>query len=124
MSLKGILVVSIPVGDQERAKRFYVDQLGFKVILDSPFEMGGQEMRWIEVAPEGAYTSVSLTNWWTDLKPLVGLSIGTDDIDGDYETLKSRGVVFDGPPSTEIGLRIALFTDPDGNRWHLTQSDR
>ena len=121
MSLTGLLIISLPVSDQKRAKQFYVDQLGFKVVKDGPFEMAGQTWRWIEVAPQGASTSLSLTTWWPQLKPLVGGSIGSTDIDGDYEVLRARGVTFDGPPATVLGQRIALFTDPDGNRRHLTQ---
>lgn len=123
MSLTDILIVSVPVSDQDRAKRFYVDQLGFELVKDGPFEMAGQHWRWIEVAPKGARTALALTTWWPNVGPLAGMSIASTDIDTDYETLVARGVAFDGPPFESLGMRIALFSDPDGNHWHLTQVD-
>jgi catechol 2,3-dioxygenase-like lactoylglutathione lyase family enzyme len=36
------------VRDQERGLRFYLDQLGFRLVVDHRFESGE---RWIEVAP-------------------------------------------------------------------------
>lgn len=30
-----VAVVSVPASDQERARRFYVDQLGFDVVVDN-----------------------------------------------------------------------------------------
>lgn len=121
MTLGDILIVSVPVSDQDRAKHFYVEQLGFELTKDGPFKMAGQHLRWVEVAPKGARTALALTTWWSDLAPLAGMSIFSTDIDADYNILTSRGVIFDGPPRTSLGMRIALFSDPDGNRWHLTQ---
>ncbi len=125
MSLIGIRVVSIPVTDQEKAKQFYVEQLGFELVTDNPFQMFGKQFRWIEVAPHGAYTTISLTNWFPDLKPLTGLVLNTNDVNNDYELLKSRGIPFSAPPtdSHSGGGRVAFFSDPDGNRWNLTQDD-
>ena len=47
MTINNITVVSVPVSDQERAKAFYVDTLGFEVREDR--SMPG--MRWVLVAP-------------------------------------------------------------------------
>jgi catechol 2,3-dioxygenase-like lactoylglutathione lyase family enzyme len=49
--------VVIPVTDQDRATEFYVDTLGFEKRADVPF---GDGYRWVEVAPEGAETSVAI----------------------------------------------------------------
>ena len=49
--------VIVPVADQDRALEFYVGTLGFEVRLDTPF---GPGMRWIEVAPPGAETTLAL----------------------------------------------------------------
>jgi catechol 2,3-dioxygenase-like lactoylglutathione lyase family enzyme len=40
--------VSVPVSDQEQAKEFYVDALGFELLVDHTWREG---MRWSEVAP-------------------------------------------------------------------------
>ena len=42
--------VSVPVGDQDRAKQFYVDALGFELLVDDMWKEG---MSWSEVAPRG-----------------------------------------------------------------------
>ena len=49
--------IMIFVRDQEKSLRFYIDQLGFRVVVDHRFESGG---RWIEVAPPDGNASLSL----------------------------------------------------------------
>src|SRR5260370_12414685 len=53
----GIRTVSIPVGDQDAALRFYSDTLGFTLLRDNPTPNGG---RWIELAPGGDNAIVTL----------------------------------------------------------------
>src|SRR5213594_4239973 len=43
-----VLCVNVFVRDQDRSLRFYVDQLGFRVVVDESYESGG---RWVAVAP-------------------------------------------------------------------------
>lgn len=45
--------VSIFVSDQQRAKEFYTNVLGFELRQDAPL-FPGAEARWIAVAPKGA----------------------------------------------------------------------
>ena len=59
--IKDVRIVSVPVSDQERAKSFYVDALGFELRADNPW---GDGMRWVEVAPGGSVTSLSLVTWF------------------------------------------------------------
>ena len=49
--------VMIFVRDQERSLRFYLDQLGFRLVVDQRFAAG---RRWIEVAPPDGSASLSL----------------------------------------------------------------
>ena len=58
--------VSIPVSDQEQAKEFYVDTLGFELLVDYTWREG---MRWSEVAPEGSTTSLMLVTWQAGMLP-------------------------------------------------------
>ena len=44
-----MLIVSVPVSDQEKARDFYVDTLGLELRAD---EGWGAGMRWVEVAPK------------------------------------------------------------------------
>jgi catechol 2,3-dioxygenase-like lactoylglutathione lyase family enzyme len=64
--IKNVQVVSVPVRDQEWAKSFYVDALEFEVRADNPF---GEGMRWIEVAPKGSTTSLTLVHWFEGMPP-------------------------------------------------------
>lgn len=50
MAVTGVAVVSVPVSDPERAKKFYVDALGFEVVRDDSSMPG---MRWVQVGPRG-----------------------------------------------------------------------
>ena len=121
MTIQHIQVVSVPVSDQERAKAFYVETMGFALRGDTPF---GEGQRWIEVVPHGATTSLSLVSWFDAMPPgsLQGIVLGCDNIEETYAELEARGVVFHGPFEEEIWGRYATFNDPDGNGWVLAQS--
>lgn len=116
-----VSVVSVPVSDQERAKSFYVDQLGFAVVTESIF---GDEMRWIQVGIPGAQTTLTLVTWFDEMPPgsLRGLVIDCEDLDKEYGALTERGVPFLGPPSRQPGGIFAILTDPDGNQIALRQA--
>jgi predicted enzyme related to lactoylglutathione lyase len=116
-----VSVVSVPVSDQERAKRFYVEQLGLEVVAEASF---GDEMHWIQVGIAGAQTSLTLVNWFDEMPPgsLRGLVIDCESLHHDYRTLVERGVPFIGPPEPQSGGIFAFLTDPDGNRISLRQA--
>ncbi len=115
-----IQVVSIPVTDQERAKSFYVEKLGFDVRADNPM---GPDQRWVEVAPKGAQTGLTLVTWFPTMQPgsVKGLVLNTPDIRTTYEELRARGVGFAGPVQDEFWGKHAEFDDPDGNGWVLLE---
>lgn len=112
--IKSVQIVSIPVSDQERAKSFYVDTLGFELRADNPWGAG---MRWVEVAPADSLTSLALVTWFESMPPgsLQGLVVATDDIRTTHDELVARGVPFDFPPTEMSGGIQAVFRDPDGN---------
>ena len=114
-------VVSVPVSDQDRAKAFYVDTLGFELRRDNPM---GPGQRWVEVAPPGAATSLTLVTWFPTMPPgsLKGLVLATDDVDRAVAELQERGVRFVDPLTDSPWGRWATFDDPDGNGWVLQQS--
>lgn len=115
MTITHIDVVSLPVSDQERARDFYVDMLGFVLVRQN--EMGpGQQ--WIQVAPKGGQASITLVTWFDTMPAgsLQGLVLHTDDIDTEAAALIGRGVAIpDGVQDAPWG-RFAVFGDPDGNR--------
>ena len=112
--IQGIQIVPVPVADQERARAFYVDTLGFEMRADDSW---GEGMRWVEVAPKGSAISLTLVTWFESMPPgtLQGLVVGADDIQATYDELVARGVPFDFPPTEMPGGTQAVFRDPDGN---------
>ena len=109
-----VMSVSVPVSDQEQAKEFYLDTLGFELLVDNSWREG---MRWIEVAPEGSATSLMLVNWLDFLLPSLYrvIVVTTDDLRLIHEELVAKGVSFDLPPTEMSNGTQAMFRDPDGN---------
>lgn len=114
MTITHVQVLSVPVSDQDRAKSFYVDTLGFDLLSDT--EMG-PEMRWVLVAPKGSSTAMTLVTWFPTMPAgsLQGLVLETDSLDADVATLQSRGVELPGGLQQQPWGRFVQFTDPDGN---------
>ena len=115
MTITHIDVLSLPVSDQVRARDFYVGTLGFELIRQNAM---GPAQQWIQVAPKGSQSSITLVTWFDTMPPgsLQGLVLGTDDIDAEVAALIEKGVpVPDGVQQAPWG-RYAVFTDPDGNR--------
>jgi predicted enzyme related to lactoylglutathione lyase len=113
MTITQVQLLSIPVADQDRAKSFYVDTLGLDLLADAPMPDG----RWVQVAPKGAATSITLVNWFETMPPgsLKGLVLESDDIDRDAAALAARGVEIDGGVQQAPWGRYVIFKDPDGN---------
>lgn len=118
----GVHAVVVEVEDQERAKRFWTESLGFEVAQDAPY---GEE-RWLEVrAPDKAVTVI------LDLRtgprptapdpslPTAGVSFYTNDLQETHAELAARGVSFPQPPVQQPFGWWSVFEDPDGNRFAL-----
>ncbi|WP_433534693.1 VOC family protein [Micromonospora sp. CA-249363] len=116
MTVTHVQLLSVPVADQDRARDFYVDVRGFDLVRDNP--MGPDGGRWVQVAPPGAATALTLVNWFPTMPAgsLKGLVLETDDLDADVVRLRERGVDFaDGGIRSAPWGRCATFDDPDGN---------
>jgi catechol 2,3-dioxygenase-like lactoylglutathione lyase family enzyme len=113
MPITNVQVISVPVSDQDRAKEFYVDTLGFTLVADSRFS---PEMRWVMVAPPSRSTALTLVTWFPTMPAgsLKGLVLETDDLDGDAAALARRGVEVSDAQQAPWG-RFVTFDDPDGN---------
>ena len=113
-------VVSIPVSDQDRAKAFYRDVLGFEELADARMM---PQMRWVQLAPKGAATSVTLVNWFDSMPAgsLRGLVLETADVDAAAEALRAKGVKT-SPIESQPWGRFCTSSDPDGNGLVLQQT--
>lgn len=129
-------VVTIPVSDQEQAKTFYVDQVGFNVDIDHQIS---DEVRFVQLTPPGSGCSIHLGQGTVDMAPgsIDGLYLVVADVHAARAQLVERGVevsevqVFDagsfrasrqGEDLDNVGF--VFFRDPDGNRWGVQQIPR
>ena len=114
MAITRVQLFSLPVADQDRAKAFYVDVLGFSVLRDNPM---GPDMRWLQVVLPGGGSSITLVTWFPTMPPgsSKGVVLETDDIEGDLAALTARGLVVDGAIQDQPWGRFVTFDDPDGN---------
>jgi predicted enzyme related to lactoylglutathione lyase len=112
-------VVPIGVTDVDRAKAFYVDQLGFHADIDQPLG----DKRFIQLTPPGSACSVSFGVGITETAPgqIDGLMLVVTDIEAVYQALTKRGVDVTKPKTEGWGAIHSYLSDPDGNRWTLQQ---
>jgi catechol 2,3-dioxygenase-like lactoylglutathione lyase family enzyme len=114
MAIAYVNVFSLPVTDQDRARDFYVNTLGFELVADTPM---GPGMRWVQVRPRHGQASITLVNWF-EIMPagsVKGTVLETSDLDGDVAELQARGVRIDGGIQQAPWGRFVTFDDPDGN---------
>jgi catechol 2,3-dioxygenase-like lactoylglutathione lyase family enzyme len=132
--INGVSIVSVWVLDQESAKKFYTEKLGFELTNDITLEGG---MRWMTVRPPGDTAqefvlmdpSRSMLDKETaeQVRALVAkgaLSPGvlsTSDCRGDYEALVAKGVEFTQPPAERPYGVEAVLRDDSGNWYSFTQ---
>jgi catechol 2,3-dioxygenase-like lactoylglutathione lyase family enzyme len=117
MSFTHLQVVSIPVRDQDRARAFYQDVVGFQLIEDAPM---GPDRRWVQLGPGGAQTSITLVTWFESMPAgsLDGIVLHTTNLDADHAELTRKGLTLSAIESAPWG-RYATFDDLDGNGWVL-----
>ena len=122
-TLTDVRCVAVPVRDQDAALAFYVDGLGFELRLDAPIS---DTMRWIEVAPPGAATSIALVSIALVSGPDnpapgvdTGVRFAVGDVEAEHRRMGDNGVAVgkllawsDVPP-------MFTFDDPDGNRFYV-----
>ncbi len=116
-----IRVISIPVKDQEAAKKFYTEVLGGTVEADMPMSPDGK-VRWISLRLPGVETRITLVTWFPQMPPgsAQGMVLATDDISAAHSALQKRGLAISEIKDQPYG-RECTFSDPDGNGWVLQQ---
>jgi catechol 2,3-dioxygenase-like lactoylglutathione lyase family enzyme len=120
----GVRSVSIYVGDQDRAKTFWTETMGFELLGDTPMGQGEGATRWIEVAPPDRHDILVLFTV-EEQKDRVGsfsnVLFHCDDIEQTHRELTARGVDFAETPRKEFWGWWAVFKDLDGNSYGLGQ---
>jgi lactoylglutathione lyase len=118
--ISDVRTVGVPVRDQDAAVAFYVDTLGFEKRLDAPIS---ETMRWIEVAPPRASTSLALVGNDQGTSPGIdtGVRFAVPDAQAEHAAMRGRGIdasevlLWDGVPP------MFTFDDPDGNRFYVVE---
>ncbi len=118
-------LVPIPVADVDRAKKFYVERLGFHADVDVRPVDG---VRVVQVTPHGSACSVGFGEGlpaYDEALPgsTKALHLVVNDIEAARAELIERGV--DVGPVQDVGggVRYAGFADPDGNTLTLQEMD-
>ena len=122
ISVKQLIV---PVDDQERAKTFWVEQMGFEITSDETF---GDE-RWIEVSQPGQSLVLVLSlrtpheprREAPDHLPHSNIFFTCDDVEKTYKELSERGVKFPVQPEKQQFGWWSMFEDQEGTRYALGQ---
>ena len=122
-----IFKCTVFVRDQDRSLRFYLDQLGFRLIADARFESGD---RWVAVAPPDGSTILVLVAPKPDSEEfkLIGraseVAFLTEDVNATFEQWSKCGVRFHHSPQTPAwGGMFTMFEDVDGNSFALLGFD-
>ena len=115
-------LVPVPVADVDRAKAFYVEQVGFHADLDV---RPSESVRIVQLTPPESACSIVLGTGLPSLAmptgSLRGLHLVVGDICQAREALISRGVEVSEVDEHDQGVKYASFSDPDGNTWALQE---
>jgi catechol 2,3-dioxygenase-like lactoylglutathione lyase family enzyme len=112
-------LVAVPVTDVDRAKAFYVDQVGFH--LDHDHQVNDQ-LRFVQLTPPGSACSIVMGVGITEMAPgsQKGLQMVIEDAEAMKDQLRGRGVETSAVQVMDWGSFV-FFSDPDGNTWSLQQ---
>jgi len=114
-----IELVFVPVTDVDRAKAFYVDQVGFQADHDQQVD---ETVRFVQLTPPGSACSIAFGSGITEMAPgsQQGLMVVVEDVRAARQELIDRGV-----EASEVDVQawgsFVGFSDPDGNSWTLQQ---
>ncbi len=117
--IKGGLA-TIYVSDMERAVKFYTETLGLKLMY--PASPGWAQLD----AGKGLVLGLHGTHGGGPTPgqngaTVIGFELD-EPMDQAYAALTERGVKFDGPIQDTQHIRLAHFSDPDGNKFYLSEN--
>jgi catechol 2,3-dioxygenase-like lactoylglutathione lyase family enzyme len=129
-------LIVVPVSDVDRAKAFYLDKLGFDLLVDSQM---GPDFRVVQLVPPGSAAAIAIGTGIGSMPPgsLHGLHLIVSDIEAARDELVSRGTeVGDTFHFGEAGQTPGVdperrpyatfmpLQDPDGNTWLIQEVKR
>lgn len=124
--IAGVGKVVVDVEDQDRAKAFYIDKLGFTEVQDVPY---GEDERWLEVrSPDGVVVVLSTRHpqkprpgetGIPETLPTSSIMWVADDLQKTHQEMTGRGVTFTQEPAKLDFGWWSMFVDSEGNRFAL-----
>ena len=123
--IDAVATLCIFVSDQDRAKAFYLEKLGFELRQDQPM---GPDSRWVAVAPQGARTEVilyKLDENWEHYRQVRGksqaITFNVTDMAALHADLKARGVRITQEPDKQPWGTFMMILDQDDNALLLVE---
>ena len=119
--ITSVAFTTVNCSDQQRAKAFYTEVLGFELRTDVP--MGAPDgPSWIEVAPKGAETALVLFHAPERAGGHAVFVLDSDDLVETCADLARRGAEITAAPKLESwGSWWAEFKDSEGNEIGVSQ---
>jgi predicted enzyme related to lactoylglutathione lyase len=113
-----IELIPVPVTDVDRAKSFYVDQVGYNADHDHQVT---PQLRFVQLTPPGSACSIVIGDGITDMVPgSQNIQLVVTDADAARTQLIAAGVDASEVDNQPWG-RFVYFADPDGNRWSVQE---
>ncbi|MFC7687793.1 VOC family protein [Ureibacillus sp. GCM10028918] len=117
--ISNIGTVAVYVEDQQKAKTFWTEKVGFEVIAEHAM---GPNASWLEVAPANEKSRLviypkAMMQGAENLK--ASIVFDCDNVLETYEKLKAKGVNFKGEPQQMQWGTFVQFSDEDGNEFLL-----
>lgn len=114
-----IELIFVPVSDTDRARDFYVNQVGFTLDHDIRVD---ESTRFVQITPPGSACSIAFGEGIHEGKPgtLNNIQVVVDSADRAHAELTAAGV---DPSPIDIqpwGI-FTTFKDPDGNTWTIQE---
>ncbi len=126
--IDAVATICIFVTDQDKAKAFYLDKLGFELRQDQPM---GPDSRWLAVAPRGARTEVilyKLDDNWEHYRQVRGksqaITFNVTDMAALHADLKAKGVRITSEPDRQPWGAFMTILDQDDNALLLVEQPR
>jgi catechol 2,3-dioxygenase-like lactoylglutathione lyase family enzyme len=112
-------LVAVPVTDVDRAKAFYVDQVGFNADHD---HVVNPELRFVQLTPPGSACSIGIGIGISEMVAgsQKGLQLVVEDVRAVREHLVANGISASEVADLAWGS-FTFFADPDGNTWAIQQ---
>jgi lactoylglutathione lyase len=119
-TITDVRTIGINVTNQDEALAFYVETLGFEKRLDAPIS---PTVRWLEVAPAGASTSLALnaTEDTADVGTDTGVRFTVPDAAVEHAAMRERGIAVGDLLRWDDVPPMFAFDDPDGNRFYIVE---